>query len=243
MNYQAYRTLFLAYALQPQNNVASFTMSDDDRVLALQPDEPFPQMQLDAPTWRPSITRGGRQTVVYEGSIAIIASVENDDWAGQDAMLDDLEEEMKLLIAYLDYKRKDSNFGKTITLGEVFPIKRYEHANVWGWGMNFSIESSANFCHDTDQERAVYELTPVWTNGKAQLDLTFASETFSVTWTDQSNVITPLNSLKDQINTTLAGQYLAHVYLKSLVIVNLTPATPVTITHSADSHTWNTINT
>lgn len=236
MNYNTYRSLFLAWAIQPTNLVKGFSMSDDDRVLSLQPDAQYPLLELDTPSITPDAPYGSKHTKRYAASCSITNAVATDDWAGQDEVLDDLEPEIEKLIAYLLHQRDNAGpWLRELTIGEVFPIKRFETDNKWGWGFQFTIEMKADFCHRV-ADHAFLHLHPVWTDGKSILSLNVLGSLKSVDWTEQGQVSRAITSLKTALD--LISGITVWAYLDSLIILHDTASSPLTVTFQSDSHTW-----
>ena len=239
MNYRSYRTTFQDFVLQPSNGIVSFSMSDDERVLSEGSDQYYPQLQIDTPTWRPTINRGGRDTKTYFGQLFITKPViGRDDWAEEDRVLDELEPEMDRLIAWLDYKRKQ-DWGKITNIGTAFPVKRFENNNLWGWGIELTIEAKANYCHEPSFDVSTCHLFPVWTDGQSLLQIEISGNTYSTQWTDKTMLRKSIRALVDKINAdTLTTNIKSQIFLDTLILVHLIPSADIIHNISMAGHTW-----
>lgn len=238
MNYPDYRSMFFSFALQANNPIASFSMSDDDRVLNLQPDAKYPMLQLDTPTWLPEIHRGTTHKKIYNGSAAIITPVAQDKWKAQDVALDELEPIMEQMIAFLDHKRKQG-WGRITRLGAVYPIKRWEHSNHWGWGLPFTIETTLNCSHDPNQETHVQIIEPVWTVGETELYIEIDGVPYSTTWENVSDKKRALNALVDLVNVdTGTSGVKALLYLESIILSRSPAGVLMENDFQVQGHAW-----
>ena len=91
MNYLVLRNLFHAYVLQPWNTVESFSMSDDQRVLNDAAGQSYPQLQVDPPSYSPTVISGRTGRKTYRTTAAIVTAQPVDDYTEQDRSMDALE--------------------------------------------------------------------------------------------------------------------------------------------------------
>lgn len=220
MNYREFRFLFQEFALQSWNNIQSFTMSEDARAMAENSAGNYPILQLDTPEFIPDIRNGSTGRRIYDSAVAILMPVAKDDHAGQDRALEILEPDVIQLLSYMDYKRKEMKFQ--LSNLNVFPLKNYESLGLWGWGIEFNVETAQSYCFTEDQNLISGNyLTPIWTEGETEISLTFGPVSYSANWTDKSQVLTALQSIVDDINFSSAGTGLsASVFLDSIAVLN-----------------------
>lgn len=243
MNYQTYRALFIGWAFQPSSGVASFSMSDDDRVLNIQPDTLYPLLELDTPNYDIKAPYGAKHTKLYRGAISITDTVANDDFQGQDECLDRLEPILDNLIAYLLTKRDILQpWLRDINFGEAFPIKRFETDNKWGWGVDFSIEVNANYCIKNLEEHFTVNLDPSFELGKEALQLLIEDELFGAAWVKTGDINRSLDSLVQQINDHF-DDIKAIRYLQTLILIHQAISTPINYQLLTDSHPWQGFDT
>jgi hypothetical protein len=239
MNYQLYRQIFQNYVLQPWNETKTFSVSDDQRVLKQQGNLSFyPQLQLDTPTYRPDIKRGKSDLKYYEGQVAILQPVKKGDWAQEDQVLDQLEVEMDRLIAWLDYHRK-LDFGYIREIGTIYPIKRFEHDNLFGWGVPFKIEIKANYCHDFSLDVEVVHLEPVFVEGETLLSLVIEGTPYVIPWSDSSQKDLVLTKMISGIAENPPDPLInVSVFLGQLILVHTQAQVPININIEVPGHSW-----
>lgn len=240
MNYRDYRVVFQNFALQPGNSIQSFSMSDDDRVLSLQQSNTrYPQLQLDTPTYKAEINRGGTDKKFYYGQVAIMAPVPvKGDFKTEDDILDSLEEEMDNLIAWIDYHRKFS-FGTVREIGTVYPIKRYEHANLFGWGVQITIETKKNYCHTESSDVKILHLFPQFITEETILQIEVESVVYAYNLTEESRMNAALIDIASQINAnTPTSQVTSQVFNETLILVHQQPLTNINYNSALAGHGW-----
>lgn len=200
MDYFGYKILFQNFQISNSALLPGFSMSDDERVLARQRSESlYPQLQLDRPTVTPEIQHGGRHKDTIQGSVAILAPAAKDDWTKQENRLQELLPIMQALIAWLDYNRKISSF-KLIRVGEIYPIERYEHGNLWGWAVSLTFETPANYCYDTGELFQISHYYAQWYDNVNELLLTINGQDYTVPWLAEDRLGQALEQLRDLIN-------------------------------------------
>lgn len=195
-------------------------MSEDARAMAENSAGTYPILQLDTPEFTPDIRNGTKGRRNFSSAVAILMPVQKDDHAGQDRALEILEPDVIHLLSFLDYKRKELHFQ--LTNVSVFPLKNYESLGLWGWGIDFNIETAQSYCFTEDQSLIPGQyLTPIWTEGETQINLQLGPHNYTANWEDESQVLTALESIVDTINFSTAGTGLsASVFLDSLLILN-----------------------
>ena len=239
MNYQSYRHLFHNYTLQSWNQTKSFSISDDQRILPQQGNISFyPQLQLDTPIYKPTIHRGKTDLKTYEGQVAILQPVGKGHWGDEDTALDELEAEMDRLIAWLDHHRK-LDFGYIRDIGSVYPIKRFEHDNLFGWAVQIQIEVKVNYCHDPALNVEILHLQPVYEEGENTLSIEIEGTPYSVSWQDPDQVELSLTNLAAAIQLTPPDPLItAQVFLDQLILIHSQPQTPINIDTNLPGHSW-----
>ncbi len=238
MDFAELKRNLYSYVMQPSNGIVAFSMSADSRTLVREPAlSGYPQLQMDTPTWRPSIERGGRHTKVYDTVVAVLSPASPDDWASQDDVLTALEGEMDVLIAYLDFLRKETN-GTLTGLSEAFPIKNWQGDNLFGWGIGITLEVPREYCYEPSGDVKVVFASPP--SGKETLlhGLNINTESYTVQWGAEDPPERILGKFEAQINAdTDTHGVTAHVFLNDLILVGSTPSTPVLIGDS-EGHGW-----
>jgi len=240
MNYKDYRIVFQNFVLQPHTGVQSFSISDDDRVLTLQEGTAYPQLQLDTPTYRPMINRGSIGKKIFEGQVAIIGPVNKDDWAAQDRLLDDLEPEMDALIKYLDYNRK-LGWGTITSIGTAYPIKRWEADNLWGWGIDLTIEAKFNYCHEPDNDVEIIHFFPEFTPGDDKIRIRVNAVEYVADWEEDlpAERKRAVKSIASQVNSdTATSNIKAESFLETLILIHTLPGTSIPYEIALPGHQW-----
>lgn len=239
MDYQSYRHLFHNYVLQSWNQTKSFSVSDDQRILPQQGNLSFyPQLQLDTPTYKPTINRGKTDIKTYEGQVAILQPVNKDDWPEEDSALDELESEMDRLIAWLDHHRK-LDFGYIREIGTVYPIKRFEHDNLFGWAVQIHIEVKTNYCHDAALDVEVLHLQPSFVDEETQLSIEIEGTPYIVNWQDPAQSELSLVNLAAAIQLAPpTPEISAQVFLGQLILIHSQPQTSINFDINQPGHSW-----
>lgn len=243
MNYDELRALFHSFVLQPSNSLLSFSMSQDVRTLSTQPEQVYPQLQLDVPSWTPTLTPGQKSKKVISTQVAIVSPIFQDHWADQDALMDTLEIEMERLISYVDTKRRLLSWGTIDSIGTVVPIEFAEHASLFGWAVPISFSVNMPCYHNPENTYTIVHLNPAFESSETQLSIDVGGTQYDASWDDELiPPDRPIDVLVAAINVdTLTHLVTARRHLNTLILSISTPNTNVPWAAVAGNHSWTSI--
>lgn len=243
MKYDELRALFHSFVLQVDNTLQTFIMSHDTRVLNTQPEQTYPQLQLDVPSWLPEIGSGIKFKKTLTIEAAIIAPAGTDDWPEQDRVMDALEIEMERLLSYLETQRRLKKLGNITSIGTVTAIEFAEHAALFGWAVEISFKVNMPCYYNDTNTYQIVHLTPSFQSPDTQLSISIGGTQYDASWDDAAiPVDRPLGELVTAINAdTGTHNVTAKAYLHSLVLTINSVNTSIPWAAESGGHTWTSI--
>lgn len=234
-DYKSYKQYFqLLAASQP--DVSGFVMYDPaQRIAAQRSVTTYPVMELERPAYRAQVITGGDHMKTYTCRFSILDYAEKDDWKRQEDVLNELEAVMDDMIMRLVYDgliEDDPN--------NVYPIRNYEHDNLWGWGIEFEVTFTSSYCYSGSGWREAVLLEPVWTAGETLLAVSVDGVSYSQSWTDES-AVPPVEALANLIAAAGAPDLTAVKQEGFLLIKAVTEAYPVDVDEGIAGHEWNRV--
>lgn len=234
-DYKSYKQYFqLIAAAHP--DVQGFVMYDAmQRIAAQRSVTPYPVMELERPAYRAQVIEGGNHLKTYTCRLSLLDYAEKDDWKRQEDVLNDLEAGMDEIIKRLIYDgviEEDPN--------NVYPIRNFEHDNLWGWGIEFEVTFSSSYCYTGVGWQEAVLLEAIWTPGETLLAVAVDGVTYSLPWTDEQ-AAPPIEALASLIAAAGAPDLGAVRQEGFLLIRALTDGYPLDVNESIAGHEWNLV--
>lgn len=246
MNISIIRALMWAFALQPSNEVVSFSMDDDTEVLNLERNTKYPQLQMSEPSIRPELHKNRSHRKTYRFEVAIVAPVATDDWARHREEMERLEEQMIRLISYLNRQRHRYTNAEIVTLGEMVPIRFGQNDSLSGYAIDLGIKVNMTDYHCN--AASIYEvlhLSPVFEEGETELGIQVGSFEYRADWSSENEPKTrPLSALETLINAYTGSHGItATQHLNQLLLSHSVANTPIPWASILGKHNWTSITT